>query len=88
MDEPFCGLDPGVVAVAQELLMELSGDGVGILLSSHDLELVEEIADDLVMIDHGRVVFQGSTRDVMASSESVDVRSVFLILADRGSKEM
>ena len=87
MDEPFSGLDPSTVAVVQELLTELSGGGVGILLSSHDLELVEEIADDLVMIDHGRVVFRGSTRDLVASSESADVRSAFLALADWESKD-
>ncbi len=87
LDEPFSGLDPGMVALEQEILEELRDEGVGVLLSSHDLELIESLADDLVMIDHGKVVFQGTTKDLVANASTGDIRSAFLTLTNNSGGE-
>jgi ABC-2 type transport system ATP-binding protein len=56
LDEPFSGLDPvGVDALVLQLQTRLA-QGVGMLFSSHQLELVERLADRVIVIDHGRIV--------------------------------
>jgi ABC-2 type transport system ATP-binding protein len=59
LDEPFSGLDPLAIASMSELLHDLARAGVAILFSSHQLDLVEDICEDVVIIDHGRVVSAG-----------------------------
>ena len=50
LDEPFNGLDPVAVARLCKMLKDLAADGRGVLLSSHRLELVEEIADKVYFV--------------------------------------
>ncbi|AXE39068.1 ABC transporter ATP-binding protein [Acidipropionibacterium virtanenii] len=61
LDEPFSGLDPVAVDAMAEVLREQSAAGVPVLFSSHQLDLVERLCDNLVILDHGRVVANGST---------------------------
>lgn len=56
LDEPFSGLDPIGVDVLSATLAERLRAGVGLLFSSHQLELVERLCDEVVVIDGGRVV--------------------------------
>jgi ABC-2 type transport system ATP-binding protein len=59
LDEPFSGLDPiGVEAMAAEL-RAMARRGVAIVFSSHQLDLVEDVCQDVVIIDEGRVVRTG-----------------------------
>jgi ABC-2 type transport system ATP-binding protein len=59
LDEPFSGLDPLGVASLAELLAETAAAGAGVLFSSHQLELVEDVCEDVVIVDRGRVVLAG-----------------------------
>jgi ABC-2 type transport system ATP-binding protein len=67
LDEPFSGLDPLAIDAMGALLRERAGAGVPVLFSSHQLELVEQLCDDVVIIDHGRVVTAGEADDVRSS---------------------
>lgn len=82
LDEPFSGLDPGMVAGVQEIITELRRRGAAVLLSSHDLELVDSVADRIVMIDFGRVVFDGRSAELLQRVHTDDVRSAFLTMID------
>lgn len=73
LDEPFAGLDPIGVGVLSELIVELAADGVGILFSSHQLDLVEDICEDVVIIDEGRVVVDGQVDELKAAAELVRI---------------
>jgi ABC-2 type transport system ATP-binding protein len=64
LDEPFAGLDPRGVDVMAGHLRERADAGVPVLFSSHQLELVERLCDDVVIIDSGRVVAAGDARAV------------------------
>jgi ABC-2 type transport system ATP-binding protein len=64
MDEPFTGLDPINVALLRDALLELAGRGRTLIISTHQMELVEALADTIAIIDHGRLVTSGATRDV------------------------
>lgn len=59
LDEPFSGLDPVGVDVLSESLLELVDSGVGVVFSSHQLELVERLCRSVVIIESGRLVVQG-----------------------------
>jgi ABC-2 type transport system ATP-binding protein len=55
LDEPFSGLDPIAVEVMVEVLRERAAAGVPVLFSSHQLDLVERLCDDLVIIADGTI---------------------------------
>ncbi len=64
LDEPFSGLDPSAVDAMTDLLREEVGADVPVLFSSHQLELVERLCDDLVVMSKGRVVASGAVDDL------------------------
>ena len=70
LDEPANGLDPAGIHWMRQMLQYYASRGGTVLLSSHLLHEVEQIADDLVMIGRGRVVAQGSTRDLLTTQGS------------------
>jgi ABC-2 type transport system ATP-binding protein len=76
LDEPFAGLDPLAIENMSDLLHQLAGTGVTILFSSHQLDLVEDICEDVVIIDEGRVVRSGDLAQLRAAVEDrfLDVR--------------
>ncbi|HET6987815.1 MAG TPA: ATP-binding cassette domain-containing protein [Kribbella sp.] len=76
LDEPFSGLDPIAMAAMADLLAELATAGATVLFSSHQLDLVEELCEDVVIIDHGRIVLAGDLTDLRAAvpQRFVDIR--------------
>lgn len=67
LDEPFSGLDPLAVDSMVDLLGDYTRDGVPVLFSSHQLELVERLCDHLVVLAAGRVVVAGSVTELRES---------------------
>jgi ABC-2 type transport system ATP-binding protein len=72
LDEPFSGLDPLAVDSLADLLRERAASGVPVLFSSHQLDLVESLCDDVVVIDGGRVVAAG-TGEELRRRENADL---------------
>ena len=64
LDEPTDGLDPGVALHIRSLIRSVADSGVGILLTSHGMEEVEELADRIAVIDSGRILVNGSLEAV------------------------
>jgi ABC-2 type transport system ATP-binding protein len=64
LDEPFSGLDPVSQELFKEEIRSLADNGTAILLSSHQMNLVEEMCDRLFMIQHGQKVIYGTLNDV------------------------
>lgn len=64
LDEPFSGLDPVAADVMTELLAEQAAQGVPVLFSSHQLELVERLCDHVTIIADGRQVADGSIEEL------------------------
>jgi ABC-2 type transport system ATP-binding protein len=65
LDEPANGLDPQGVREMRSLVADLAGTGRTVLVSSHDLSELEQVCDWLVLIDTGRSLYQGPTRDLL-----------------------
>ena len=76
LDEPFAGLDPIAMGAMGELLSDAAAGGVTVLFSSHQLDLVEDLCQDVVIIDHGRVVLAGELAELRAKvpQRFVDIR--------------
>ena len=68
MDEPFAGLDPVNVAMLKAAFIEMRDRGKTILFSTHQLDQAEELCDSVAIIDHGRVITAGTTREVKRST--------------------
>ncbi len=68
LDEPFSGLDPLGVESMAEMLVQTAATGVAVLFSSHQLDLVEDVCQDVVIIDHGSIVLAGVVEELKAAS--------------------
>jgi ABC-2 type transport system ATP-binding protein len=66
LDEPTSALDPAGRRTVRDLLVELRGQGVGVLLNSHLLSEIELVCDRVVVVDKGRVVMEGRPEDLTA----------------------
>jgi ABC-2 type transport system ATP-binding protein len=64
MDEPFSGLDPVNASVLKEAFLEMHRRGKTIIFSTHQLEQAEELCQDIVIINKGQSVVQGSVHEV------------------------
>ncbi|SDQ90434.1 ABC transporter ATP-binding protein [Virgibacillus salinus] len=63
IDEPFMGLDVYAMDYLEELIREKAHSGTAVLLTSHQLERVKDIADTYIMLQHGEVLDQGPISD-------------------------
>jgi ABC-2 type transport system ATP-binding protein len=85
LDEPANGLDPLGAQQLRALVRELAGDGLTVLLCSHDLHEVDAVADDVTVLVTGRVVWSGTTAELRERpgasllSTSDDARAVALL---------
>ncbi len=68
LDEPFAGLDPGAVDFLTAVIREHVDRGGHLVFSSHQLDLVEDLCESIVLIDRGRVVMSGPVRELRAAS--------------------
>lgn len=76
LDEPFAGLDPVAAADLSDMLMMRVRDGRTVLLSSHQLDLVQSLCESIVMLDAGRIALQGDVAELRASSGHRQLRLV------------
>jgi ABC-2 type transport system ATP-binding protein len=67
MDEPFSGLDPVNASLLKSAFLEMRDAGKTIIFSTHQLDQAEELCDSVAIIDHGRIVTAGPTREVKRS---------------------
>jgi ABC-2 type transport system ATP-binding protein len=70
LDEPTNGLDPAGIREIRELLRGLADRGITVFVSSHLLAEIEAICDHLVLIDKGRIAFQGGIAELLAANHS------------------
>jgi ABC-2 type transport system ATP-binding protein len=68
LDEPFSGLDPIGIATMTEVIRERAATGVGVVFSSHQLDLVEDVCEDVVIIARGRIVASGGIEELKTAS--------------------
>ena len=95
LDEPFSGFDPVNAQIIREEILRLRDEGATIVLSTHNMESVEELCDNIALINRSKVVISGSLDEIRrqygnnnveliytSSSELESVPGVFRILSD------
>ncbi|MDO9589420.1 MAG: LPS export ABC transporter ATP-binding protein [Brevundimonas sp.] len=75
LDEPFAGIDPLAIADIRQVIRYLSGQGIGVLITDHNVRETLEIIDHASIISGGAVLFEGKAEDVIRDPE---VRRVYL----------
>tara|TARA_Y100001934_G_C12304433_1_gene751664 strand:+ start:238 stop:1125 length:888 start_codon:yes stop_codon:yes gene_type:complete len=76
LDEPFTGLDPLNQLLLKEIIQEKQDEGKTIIFSTHQMEQVERLCNNICLIDKGEIVVEGSLEDIRKkhSSDAVEVR--------------
>ena len=67
LDEPFSGFDPVNVETIKKIIFELREKGITIILSTHVMAQVEELCDEIVLINKGKIVLNGGVREIKRS---------------------
>lgn len=74
LDEPSAGLDPQSRRAVWDLINALRTAGVAVVLTTHYLEEAEQLADHVVIVDHGRTIASGRPQDLVATAASASLR--------------
>jgi ABC-2 type transport system ATP-binding protein len=82
LDEPLSGLDVTSVLIVKNLIQTLSAQGKAVFYCSHILEVVEKVCSHLIVLRNGRVIAQGSTREVRERIGKSSLEDVFLQLVE------
>ncbi|QGQ19541.1 ATP-binding cassette domain-containing protein [Cellulomonas sp. JZ18] len=75
LDEPSAGMDPQSRRAVWELVRELRDEGVAVILTTHLMEEAEDLADHVVVVDHGRVIAEGTVAALLAGDGGASGRS-------------
>ena len=76
LDEPFSGLDPVSVGELKNVILELKKDGITIVFSSHQMEHVELICDDILLINKGKMILYGDLNEIKNSYDKKKISVV------------
>jgi sodium transport system ATP-binding protein len=82
LDEPTNGLDVNAVRMLRGLIRELKASGCCVLFSSHVMQEVAALCDDIVIIAQGRVVAQGQPDEILAALGTSDLEEAFVRAAE------
>ncbi len=86
LDEPTAGLDPVSTRTVKEEIMRLRSDGKTVVISSHILSDIDELADDIVFLCDGNLLFCGPRSDLTATPNEPQLGKAFLaLIEDRNS---
>jgi lipopolysaccharide export system ATP-binding protein len=75
LDEPFSGIDPIVVAEAQDIIRDLKNKGLGILLTDHNVRETLSITDRAYLIASGKVLISGTAEELINNPKA---RQIYL----------
>lgn len=73
LDEPFSGIDPIVVADAQEIIKDLKAKGLGVLLTDHNVREALSITDRAYLIAAGKILISGSAHDLINDAKTREI---------------
>jgi ABC-2 type transport system ATP-binding protein len=88
LDEPTASLDPDIADKVRKALLRLREEtGMAVLYTSHNMRDVEEVCDRIIFVHHGRVVAEGTPRDVLRTTSDASLEQLFIRLARGGALE-
>ena len=72
LDEPLTGLDPAAMRRMKRTVSDTAGAGASVIVSSHMLQLVEEVCDRVLIVSHGKTVLEGTLDEIRTQIPDVD----------------
>lgn len=87
LDEPFSGLDPISVEELKKCILELKKEGKTIIFSSHRMDHIEELCDNITILEKGEVVLQGSLKDIKEKYNGESLNNIFISVVGNASIE-
>ncbi|HYQ76414.1 ATP-binding cassette domain-containing protein, partial [Cellulomonas sp.] len=76
LDEPATALDPALREAVADQVAAIAATGVGLLVVSHDLRLVDRLADTVHVLGEGRIVESGSMRSLLSDPQAAETREL------------
>lgn len=80
LDEPMTGLDPSAAYELKQMMREHAAQGNCVLFSTHVLEVAEKLCDKILLINHGKELYQGKLEDLQARYPDKDLEQIFLTM--------
>ena len=81
LDEPTTGLDPLALINLKKLIQEEKNKGKTILITSHILQFVEEVADEIIYLLEGKIYFKGTLAQLKSKTEQTDIEHAIAAIA-------
>ena len=78
LDEPMTGLDPTAAYQLKQMMKEHAEKGNAVLFSTHVLEVAEKLCDRIMIINHGRSLYQGTVEDLASQHPGLDLEQIFI----------
>jgi polar amino acid transport system ATP-binding protein len=85
-DEPTSALDPELVGEVLEVMRGLARDGMTMIVVTHEMAFAEDVADDVIVLDHGAIVEQGPPSRVLLDPQTPRARAFLSRLLDRSAR--
>ncbi len=87
VDEPMVGLDPMAIKMVKQLFKELAARGTTIFMSTHTLQVAQDVCHRIGVIHRGRLIAQGTVAELkgLARADRMDLEQVFMILTEMQS---
>lgn len=78
LDEPMTGLDPTAAFQLKAMMKEHAEKGNAVLFSTHVLEVAEKLCDRIIIINHGKSLFQGTVDELKENNPGQDLEAIFI----------
>jgi cobalt/nickel transport system ATP-binding protein len=78
LDEPTTGLDPETADGIIRILLELSMEGITVIISSHDVEIISQFAERVFVLNNGKLIAEGTPREIFRDAELISRASLRL----------
>ena len=78
LDEPLTGLDPHSSYVLKEIMKKRAEEGKAVLFSTHVLEVAEKLCDQIIIINHGHILYTGTLQELKENYDGYSLEEIFL----------
>jgi len=86
LDEPMTGLDPTAAYELKQMMKEHAEKGNAVLFSTHVLEVAEKLCERIIIINHGKSIYQGTVEDLAKAHPGKDLEAIFIEMVGDGAR--
>lgn len=87
LDEPMTGLDPQAIYDLKQLMRKHAAKGKTVIFSTHVLATAQELCDDLAILRHGDLIYNGSVKHLLSTMPNATLETIYLKMAGRAADQ-